>query len=31
MPSKYPEVIPMLAYENGTAALEWLAAALERG
>lgn len=27
MPTEYPTVIPMIAYENGVAALEWLAKA----
>jgi uncharacterized glyoxalase superfamily protein PhnB len=27
MPSEYPTVIPMISYENGIAALEWLAKA----
>jgi uncharacterized glyoxalase superfamily protein PhnB len=27
MPANYPAVIPMIAYENGLAALEWLARA----
>jgi uncharacterized glyoxalase superfamily protein PhnB len=27
MPTEYPTVIPMISYENGIAALEWLAKA----
>ncbi len=27
MPNEYPDVIPMLSYEDGVAALEWLAKA----